>query len=65
MADTRTSDKVAIGVVDPDEVVCGVLTEHVRELDDSVVGYANLAAFTETIEASRPMCRGLRALGAR
>ena len=41
-------------MVDPDEVVRGVLTDHVRELDDGVVGYANLAAFTESIDAAGP-----------
>ena len=54
MAETAHRDKVAIGVVDPDEVVRGVLTRHVKDLDAGVVGYTNLAAFTETIEASRP-----------
>src|SRR3984957_6655813 len=54
MADDTRNDAVAIGVVDPDETVRGVLTEHVKELDANVVGYENLAAFTETIEASRP-----------
>ncbi|HVA02108.1 MAG TPA: AAA family ATPase [Acidimicrobiales bacterium] len=54
MADTRTDSDAIVGVVDPDEVVRGVLTDHVRELDGSVVGYENLASFTETIDASRP-----------
>ena len=54
MADTRTHSDAIVGVVDPDEVVRGVLTDHVRELDGSVVGYENLASFTETIDASRP-----------
>jgi len=52
---TQSNDEAAaIGVVDPDETVRGVLVDHVRELDGTVVGYENLAAFTETIEASRP-----------
>src|SRR6202162_4051518 len=54
MGDTRNDAEAIVGVVDPDEVVRGVLTDHVRELDASVVGYQNLAAFTETIDASRP-----------
>jgi pilus assembly protein CpaE len=54
MADTQTNTDVIIGVVDTDDTVRGVLTEHVRELDASVVGYENLAAFTETVDASRP-----------
>src|ERR1700722_14364778 len=54
MTDASSNEEVLIGVVDPDETVRGVLTEHVRELDASVVGYENLAAFTETIDASRP-----------
>ena len=54
MTDASNNEEVIIGVVDPDETVRGVLTEHVRELDSSVTGYENLAAFTETIDASRP-----------
>ncbi|HEY5025383.1 MAG TPA: AAA family ATPase [Acidimicrobiales bacterium] len=55
MGKTQSNDEAAaIGVVDPDETVRGVLVDHVRELDGTVVGYENLAAFTETIEASRP-----------
>jgi pilus assembly protein CpaE len=54
MSDASGNQEVAIGVVDPDDTVRGVLAEHVRELDASVVGYENLAAFTETIDASRP-----------
>ncbi len=54
MADTHTDTDAIVGVVDPDEVVRGVLTDHVRELDATVVGYEDLAAFTETIDASRP-----------
>jgi len=45
---------VVVGVVDPDEIVRGVLTDHVRELDDTVGDYETLAAFTESIEASQP-----------
>jgi pilus assembly protein CpaE len=51
---TETDPKVAIGVVDPDEVVRGVLTDHIRELDDGVEGYADLAAFTGSIDAAGP-----------
>jgi pilus assembly protein CpaE len=54
MGDTRNDEVAVVGVVDPDEVVRGVLTDHVRELDGSVVGYENLATLTETIDASRP-----------
>src|ERR1700722_788982 len=54
MTDTQRNAEVIVGVVDADETVRGVLTEHVRELDASVVGYENLAAFTETVDASRP-----------
>jgi pilus assembly protein CpaE len=54
MADTQHNTDVVIGVVDTDDTVRGVLAEHVRELDPSVVGYENLAAFTETVDASRP-----------
>jgi len=54
MADSAVNEEVAIGIVDPDEVVRGVISDHVRELDDRVAGFENLAAFTETIEASRP-----------
>ncbi len=54
MSDPRNDAEAIIGVVDPDEVVRGVLTDHVRELDATVVGYENLAAFTENIDASRP-----------
>jgi pilus assembly protein CpaE len=54
MGETRNDEEAIVGVVDPDEVVRGVLTDHVRELDGSVVGYKNLAALTETIDASRP-----------
>jgi pilus assembly protein CpaE len=54
MTDSQRNAEVIIGVVDTDETVRGVLTEHVRELDASVVGYENLAAFTETVDASRP-----------
>ena len=54
MTDTQQNADVVIGVVDTDETVRGVLAEHVRELDASVVGYENLAAFTETVDASRP-----------
>jgi pilus assembly protein CpaE len=54
MGETRNDEEAIVGVVDPDEVVRGVLTNHVRELDGSVVGYKNLAALTETIDASRP-----------
>jgi pilus assembly protein CpaE len=54
MSDTRSDTEAIVGVVDPDEVVRGVLTDHVRELDANVVGYENLAAFTEKIDASRP-----------
>jgi pilus assembly protein CpaE len=54
MTDTQHNADVVIGVVDTDDTVRGVLTEHVRELDASVVGYENLAAFTETVDASRP-----------
>jgi pilus assembly protein CpaE len=54
MSDESKNDEVVIGVVDPDDTVRGVLAEHVRELDASVVGYENLAAFTETVDASRP-----------
>jgi pilus assembly protein CpaE len=54
MGQTESKDEVVIGVVDPDEVVRGVLTDHVRDLDSTVVGYENLAAFTETIDAARP-----------
>ncbi len=50
----RHVNAVVIGVVDPDEVVRGVLTDHVRELDDEVVGHESLAAFTESIEAAQP-----------
>jgi len=53
MATATSNEGVAIGVVDPDETVRGVLTEHVKELDATVVGYENLASYTETIEASR------------
>ena len=54
MGDTRNDTDAIVGVVDPDGVVRGVLTDHVRQLDASVVGYKNLAALTETIDASRP-----------
>ncbi len=54
MTHVSINEEVTIGVVDPDEVVRGVLTEHVRDLDSSVVGFENLASFTETIDASRP-----------
>jgi pilus assembly protein CpaE len=54
MTDAQRNAEVIIGVVDTDETVRGVLTDHVRELDSSVVGYENLAAFTETVDASRP-----------
>ena len=54
MTDNLSNDGVVIGVVDPDETVRGVLTDHVRELDGTVVGYQTLASFTETIDASRP-----------
>ncbi len=51
---TQRDATVVVGVVDPDEVVRGVLTEHIRDLDDSVVAFGDLAAFTESIDASRP-----------
>jgi pilus assembly protein CpaE len=51
---TRRNGAVAIGVVDPDEVVRGVITDHVREFDDSATGYETLAAFTDSIDGSRP-----------
>jgi DNA-binding NtrC family response regulator len=54
MNDTRPNPAVALGVVDPDEVVRGVITEHVRDLDDTVVGYQDLASFTDSIDASKP-----------
>jgi pilus assembly protein CpaE len=54
MTDNHGSDEVVIGVVDPDETVRGVLTDHVRQLDETVVGYQTLASFTETIDATRP-----------
>ena len=47
-------DGVVVGVVDPDEVVRGVITDQVREVDDGVVAYENLASFTESFDASRP-----------
>jgi len=52
--ETKAGARVAIGVVDPDEVVRGVLTDHIRELDDTVEGYDDLAAFTGTIDAAGP-----------
>ena len=54
MSESSKNEAVVIGVVDPDEVVRGVLVDHVRELDDTVVGCENLAAFTETVDALRP-----------
>ncbi len=54
MSDSTSNEDVVIGVVDPDGVVRGVLVDHVRELDSTVVGYENLAAFTETVDAMRP-----------
>jgi len=49
-----SDDGVVIGVVDPDDVVRGVLADHVRALDNSVRDYASLSAFTDTIGPSRP-----------
>jgi len=51
---TQSNPELSIGVVDPDEVVRGVLTDHIRELDDGVAGYADLAAFTGSIDAAGP-----------
>jgi len=51
---TQSNPELAIGVVDPDEVVRGVLTDHIHELDDGVEGYADLAAFTGSIDAAGP-----------
>jgi len=50
----RRNPEVVIGVVDPDEVVRGVLTDHIRELDDAVAGHGDLAAFTGSIDAAGP-----------
>ena len=52
--ETKPSPRVVVGVVDPDEVVRGVLTDHIRELDESVEGFGDLAAFTATIDAAGP-----------
>jgi len=46
--------EVVIGVVDPDEVVRGVLTDHVRALDSGVQDYDSLSAFTDSIGPARP-----------
>jgi pilus assembly protein CpaE len=45
---------VVISVVDPDDVVRGVLADHVRALDAGVAVYADLTAFTEASDPSRP-----------
>jgi pilus assembly protein CpaE len=45
---------VVISVVDPDDVVRGVLADHVRDLDAGVAVYADLTAFTEGSDPSRP-----------
>jgi pilus assembly protein CpaE len=45
---------VVISVVDPDEVVRGVLADHVRDLDPGVAAYGDLTAFTDDNDPSRP-----------
>ena len=45
---------VVISVVEPDEVVRGVLADHVRDLDAGVAAYADLTAFTDDSDPSRP-----------
>ena len=47
-------DQVAISVVDPDEVVRFVLTERMQEIGGNVVGYENLAAFSDQADPARP-----------
>jgi pilus assembly protein CpaE len=51
---TRRDGAVVVGVVDPDEVVRGVVTDQVRVVDDGVGAYESLASFTESFDASRP-----------
>ncbi|HUY23472.1 MAG TPA: AAA family ATPase [Acidimicrobiales bacterium] len=53
-ADVEHVGDVVISVVDPDDTVRGVLADHVRDLDSGVVAYANLAAFTDSTDPSRP-----------
>src|ERR1700686_716639 len=45
---------VVISVVDPDDVVRGVLADHVRDLDAGVAAYGDLTAFTDDSDPSRP-----------
>jgi pilus assembly protein CpaE len=45
---------VVISVVEPDEVVRGVLADHVRDLDAGVAAYSDLTAFTDDSDPSRP-----------
>jgi pilus assembly protein CpaE len=47
-------DQVAISVVDPDEVVRFVLTERMLEIGGNVVGYENLALFSDQADPTRP-----------
>ncbi|HVC71459.1 MAG TPA: AAA family ATPase [Acidimicrobiales bacterium] len=48
------ADQVAISVVDSDEVVRFVLTERMLEIGGQVVGYENLAAFSDEADPSKP-----------
>ena len=48
------SQEVFISVVDPDEVVRGVLADHVRALDAGALSYESLSAFTDEADPSRP-----------
>ena len=52
--ENKAGTGVVVGVVDPDEVVRGVLTDHIRELDESVEGFGDLAAFTGSIDSAGP-----------
>jgi pilus assembly protein CpaE len=45
---------VVIAVVDPDEIVRGVIVEHLRSVNTQVVPCDDLSAFTDSPEASRP-----------
>jgi pilus assembly protein CpaE len=47
-------DQVAISVVDSDEVVRFVLTERMLEIGGNVVGYEDLASFSDKADPDRP-----------
>src|SRR5580658_350884 len=51
---TAKGEQVAISVVDPDEVVRFVLSERMLEIGGNVVGYENLAAFSDVADTDRP-----------